>query len=153
MTELKKTWQLDPRLERDSILIRSNDAWQTRLVNDRRWPWLILVPVVPGAIDLEDLDQHLCDRLFREAALVSCALKAMRRPGLPVIEKTNIATIGNMVNQFHLHIVGRHKDDPNWPKPVWGFETAIAYDTGSQELFLREFNAAWQTTVSLASRL
>ena len=146
MIEREKTWTLDPRLEKDSILICSRDTWQIRLVDDRRWPWIILVPVVNDAVDLEDLELPLIAPLIQEAASVSQTLKMLQNAGKEQTVKTNVATIGNIVSQFHLHIVGRRPGDPNWPNPVWGYGERQRYSLQEAKRFITGYKAAWQRT-------
>lgn len=139
MMTLTKTWALDDRLARDTMLMAKHDLWELRLVNDARWPWVMIVPKIPDVCELEDLPAGMFQALFEEAALAAKSLKAMDRADLPDLTKTNIATIGNVVRQFHLHIVARHERDPNWPAPVWGFETAVPYLEEEAHSFIRSF--------------
>lgn len=139
MTHPMTHWTLDPRLERDTLLIHADRDWQTRLMNDSRWPWLIVVPLAKDAADIEDLPEkhhaglmaHLCD--------LSIALK---KTG--ACTSTNVATIGNVVTQMHWHVVGRKEGDPNWPAPVWGFETPVPYDKAEADAFIARLRAAHQ---------
>ncbi|WP_028002195.1 HIT domain-containing protein [Sinorhizobium arboris] len=113
------TFMLDERLERDGIPIDTLGLCQLRLMNDRRWPWLILVPQradVSEVFELTPLDQAM---LTFETNLVAAALK--KATGA---EKINIGALGNIVRQLHVHIVARREGDPNWPGPVWGFGKA-----------------------------
>ena len=99
-------------------------------MNDANYPWLILVPRRVGASEIIDLgaEQSL---LMDELALVSRALKDETR-----CDKLNVAAIGNMVPQLHIHIVARRKDDAAWPKPVWGAVPRRAYDADVLERFV-----------------
>lgn len=153
MFGLDKTWQLDSRLEKDSIFIRSRDVWQIRLINDKRWPWIIIVPLVHDAVDLEDIGFGLLAPMFQEASRISRTLKVMEFDGTPKITKTNVATIGNIVNQFHLHIVGRHDADPNWPNSVWGYGDRKPYTAQESRDFIANFEESWKQTLSLWERL
>ncbi|MEL6967109.1 MAG: HIT domain-containing protein [Pseudomonadota bacterium] len=147
MKHLFKTWQLDSTLARDTLPVLDHDLWQTRLVRDRRWPWMMMVPKVAGAEDLDDLPLGVQSTLFQEAARISQTMKAISDP--PLL-KTNIGALGNVVRQFHLHIVGRREGDPNWPGPIWGFGAAIDYeagpddgpDMGEAHRFIQAFQAA-----------
>ena len=111
-------------------------------MNDANYPWLILVPRREGAVELVDLaDSDRLD-LMREIALVSTALKA-----LTACEKLNVAAIGNIVPQLHVHIVARRHSDPAWPKPVWGAVPAAPYDPRVRDDFvaaLRERQEQWK---------
>ena len=98
--------------------------------NDANYPWLLLVPRRRDAveiIDLDDIDQH---QLMAEVAAVSQALKAVTG-----CDKLNIAAIGNMVPQLHVHVVARRRDDPAWPRPVWGAVAPRIWD-GKERLRL-----------------
>ncbi|MEZ5667692.1 MAG: HIT family protein [Alphaproteobacteria bacterium] len=95
---------------------------QVRLMDDARYPWLLLVPERDGAVDLHDLDAADCGLLALEARLCSQALAELFD-----LAKTNVATLGNMVPQMHVHVIGRRRDDPAWPGPVWGVGTAVPY--------------------------
>lgn len=106
---------LDARLEADSTLVTVTGLCQLRLMNDARWPWLLLVPQRHGVseiFDLTPLDQTV---LTFETALAGKALKQVTD-----CEKINVAALGNQVPQLHVHVVARFTDDPAWPGPVWG---------------------------------
>mgnify|MGYP001381316214 CR=1 FL=1 len=110
------TFELDERLRRDSVAITTIGLCQLRLMDDRRWPWLILVPQRPDVeevFDLAPLDQAM---LTFETNLVAETLKAVT-----AATKINVAAIGNIVRQLHVHVIARYEDDANWPGPVWGF--------------------------------
>lgn len=113
------TFTLDERLERDGIPIGTLGLCQMRLMNDRRWPWLILVPQradIKEVFELTPLDQAM---LTFETNLVAAGLK--KATGA---EKINIGALGNIVRQLHVHVIARREGDPNWPGPVWGFGKA-----------------------------
>lgn len=99
------------------------------LKNEAQFPWFIIVPEVPQGI--EDL-HHLDDRIFTEVMLavrkISCFIEAYFRP-----EKLNVACIGNIVRQMHIHVVGRSTDDPAWPGVVWAFNAKRQYGEGELE--------------------
>ena len=106
---------LDPRLAADSHPLARLALCELRLMDDSHYPWLVLVPRVPGARDLIDLDagqRHaLCDEIDRASRLLRDAV----RP-----HKLNVAALGNVVAQLHVHVIARFEDDPAWPAPVWG---------------------------------
>lgn len=85
------------------------------LMDDARFPWLILVPRVAGARELIDLDETDRSSLLAEITTVGRALEALLRP-----EKLNIAALGNVVAQLHVHVIARNSNDSAWPRPVWG---------------------------------
>jgi diadenosine tetraphosphate (Ap4A) HIT family hydrolase len=108
-------WQLDPRLAADSLLLAVIDGIEVRAMAAPPWPWLILVPRVCGAVELFDLAP--ADR----AALMDLACRLGERLRHEFIAaKINIAALGNIVRQLHVHVIARHEGDPGWPGPVWG---------------------------------
>lgn len=112
----KAGFELDMRLEADTHPLMWLGLCEVRLMDDRRWPWLILVPQRPGIEELHDLtplDQTL---LTFESNQVAAALKTVTG-----CLKINSGALGNMVRQLHFHIVARNEGDPNWPRPVWGY--------------------------------
>lgn len=124
------TFTLDERLERDGIPIASIGLCQLRLMNDRRWPWLILIPQredVSEIFELSPLDQTM---LTFETMLVATALKKMTGA-----EKINVGALGNVVRQLHVHVIARRTGDPNWPGPVWGFGKAEPWPEAEHEAF------------------
>ncbi len=108
-------WSLHPQLESDTAPVGDLALCRVVSINDADYPWLVLVPRRSGVAEIADLggDARL---LMDEIALVSRVLKQVTR-----CDKLNIAAIGNIVPQLHVHVVARRKDDPLWPKPVWGF--------------------------------
>jgi diadenosine tetraphosphate (Ap4A) HIT family hydrolase len=112
-------FHLDERIVRDSDILTKIGLCELRLMKDGRWPWLMLVPQRPGAseiFDLTPLDQTM---LTFETTLVAEALKKVTGA-----TKINVAAIGNIVRQLHVHVIARSEGDANWPGPVWGFGTA-----------------------------
>ncbi len=127
---------IDPRLEADSVFVADGPLSQVRLVNDTRFPWLLLVPRVEHASEWIDLDGAQQRLLLAEIHRAGSLLK--REPG---VEKLNIGALGNIVQQLHVHLVGRHDGDAAWPGPVWGAGTAQRIEPA--ELHRRV--AAWQS--------
>lgn len=115
-------FQLDPRLERDTIPVASFALCRVLLMNDARYPWLILAPARDGLEELHDLEAVDQSLLNREVMLVSRAMKQLFAP-----EKINVGALGNIVRQLHIHVVARFVDDPAWPGPVWGHGAAMPY--------------------------
>lgn len=113
---------LDPRLAADSVFIADGPLSQVRLMDDARFPWLLLVPRVDGAVEWIDLDGGQQRLLLAELNQASQLLRA--EPG---VEKVNIGVLGNIVRQLHVHIVGRHAGDAAWPGPVWGSGMAVRH--------------------------
>lgn len=109
------TFELDARLAADSLFVADGPLSQVRLMDDARWPWLVLVPRVQGASEWIDLDGNQQRLLLAEVNLVSRLLR--EEPG---VGKLNLGALGNIVRQLHVHLVGRHEGDAAWPGPVWG---------------------------------
>lgn len=108
-------FELDPRLAADSVFVADGPLSQVRLMDDARFPWLVLVPRVAGASEWIDLDGGQQRLLLAELNQVSRLLQA--EPG---VRKLNLGALGNIVRQLHVHLVGRHEGDAAWPGPVWG---------------------------------
>jgi diadenosine tetraphosphate (Ap4A) HIT family hydrolase len=107
--------ELDPRLAADSVALGRFDLCELRLMNDANFPWLLLVPARPGVSELHELPEPDQLQLMRE----SCFL-GRRLAGLFQAHKLNVAALGNVVAQLHVHHVVRYRHDPAWPRPVWG---------------------------------
>jgi diadenosine tetraphosphate (Ap4A) HIT family hydrolase len=114
---------LHPQLERDTVPVGDLALLRVLLMNDANYPWLILVPRREGVVEIVDLAEDDRQQLMREIAQASTALKAVT-----ACEKLNVAAIGNVVPQLHVHVVARRHSDPAWPKPVWGALPPAAYD-------------------------
>jgi ribonuclease HI len=117
------TFDLDERLAVDTVEITALKLCSIRLMNDHRYPWLILVPMCQNMSEIADLSEADSLVLMREIRLVSQAMEELFRP-----RKLNIGALGNIVKQLHIHIIARHNDDPAWPGPVWGHAPAEPYD-------------------------
>lgn len=100
-----------------------------RLQADARYAWIVLIPRIAGARELEDLTPNDRAALMEEIVQAGAAVRAVGRAlGRPV-EKLNVGQLGNLTPQLHIHVVGRRTDDPAWPGPVWGVGTAETYAT------------------------
>ena len=106
---------LDARLARDTFPITDLPLCTVRLMDNKYFPWVVLVPRVAGAREWIDLDRAQQHQLSDEIAVLSHILQAVVTP-----EKMNIATLGNQVAQLHIHVIARYKADKAWPDPVWG---------------------------------
>ena len=113
---------LDPRLAADSAYIADGPLSQVRLMDDTRFPWLVLVPRVNGASEWLELDGGQQRLLLAEINQAGQLIRAQ-----PGVEKLNIGALGNIVRQLHVHLVGRHESDPAWPGPVWGHGAAVRH--------------------------
>ena len=115
-------FSLHPRLAADTHHLVDLPLCQVRLMDDSRFPWLILVPRQPDIREVYELDEHDQSRLWREATLLGKAMQAALGG-----DKLNLATRGNQVPQLHLHVILRRRDDAAWPAPVWGVGQAQPY--------------------------
>ena len=116
------SFALDERLAKDTLVVGDLPLCRVLLMNDSRWPWLILVPRREGAVELTDLDAGDRAVLIEEAAAAANFLKAHTGA-----LKINLGALGNVVRQLHLHVVARNVGDPAWPGPVWGHGAAAPY--------------------------
>ncbi len=98
-----------------------------RLQTDARWPWLILVPRRPGVSEIDQLDAADRAQLMDEQVLTMAAVRALGEARLRPVRKLNVAALGNVTPQLHIHVIGRRPDDAAWPSPVWGVGAAQAY--------------------------
>lgn len=115
-------WHLHPQLADDTHPLAQLELCELRLMDDANHPWLILVPRVADAVEVIDLDQARQALLMRE---IDHACRALRTAVNP--HKLNVAALGNMVPQLHVHVIARFRDDIAWPRPVWGTATAQPY--------------------------
>ena len=122
---------LHPRLVADSAAIVDWSLSRVLLMNDKRFPWVVLVPRRPDLVELFDLDLASRTLLMNEIARAAERLKrwASAHGGA---DKINVGIIGNMVPQLHVHVVARRRDDCVWPGTVWGAGPAEHY--GAAEL-------------------
>lgn len=125
-------FELDPRLARDTLPVTPLGLCDLRLMNDSRWPWLILVPKrhdITEVHDLSPLDQTM---LAFETALVAKCLKET-----VMADKMNLGALGNVVPMLHMHVIARRTGDTAWPGPIWGVGTAVPYAPDAAEAFVR----------------
>ena len=119
---------LDPRIDRESIAVAELSLSAVRLMRDANYPWLVLVPRRPDLSEIIDLSADDRNRLMDEIAVASQALR-----GEVACDKLNVASLGNVVRQLHVHVIGRRKGDAAWPGPVWGAVPAKPYPDGEAE--------------------
>ena len=106
---------LDRKLEADTECAIWLGLCELRVMNDSRWPWLILIPQRPGIEEIHQLTPLDQAMLAFETAMVSEMLQRVTR-----CDKINSAALGNIVRQLHVHVIARNEGDTNWPGPVWG---------------------------------
>lgn len=116
------SFELDSRLRNDTFPVGNGDGCQLLLLNDSRYPWFIIVPTISNVSEWFDLPEpdQIRYHLF-SVQLGKCIQQAFG------CEKINIAALGNIVRQMHIHVVGRASADPAWPGPVWGHSAAVHY--------------------------
>ena len=122
---------LHPRLMADTAVVIDWTLSRVLLMNDKRFPWLILVPRRVGLTEIFDLDEAARGQLMTEIARAGQHLKDWGK-ARGCGDKINVANIGNMVPQLHVHVVARGKGDPAWPGPVWNTGATVPY--GAAEL-------------------
>jgi diadenosine tetraphosphate (Ap4A) HIT family hydrolase len=113
---------LDSRLQQDSLVLGEFSLCQLLLSKDANYPWFILVPKRAGISELFELDAAEQQQLWQETTLLAEALKASYGA-----DKMNVATLGNVVSQLHMHVIVRQRDDAAWPAPVWGKCAPVGY--------------------------
>ena len=127
---------LDRRLEGDSVAVTDLPLCSVRLMDNARFPWVLLIPRVRDAAEWIDLSRAQQHQLSDEIAVVSHILQALTTP-----DKLNIATLGNQVRQLHVHVIGRYTHDIAWPNPVWG-QQSTAYESAARDRMVRELRTA-----------
>jgi diadenosine tetraphosphate (Ap4A) HIT family hydrolase len=115
-------FRIDERLAADTLALWDWPLCAVLLMNDRRFPWLILVPRREGLRDLHDLDA-----IDRDACAVEMEQASRLLQRVSGAEKMNVAALGNLVPQLHIHVIARFARDAAWPRPVWGVGAAEAY--------------------------
>lgn len=128
---MSPAWSLHPQLEKDTINIGDLPLSRVLVIKDANYPWLLLVPRRADAIEIVDLDEVAQAQLMTEINRVARALQDVTKP-----DKLNIAALGNVVPQLHVHIIARRKSDAAWPRPVWGVVPALAHDPQEVEAFI-----------------
>ncbi|UFH50355.1 HIT domain-containing protein [Pseudomonas sp. KNUC1026] len=115
-------FSLDPRLQNDTLHLGDLPLCRLLLSNDSQYPWFILVPRVAGVSEVFDLSAADQQALWNESSWLGEVVKAAF-----AARKVNIATLGNVVSQLHMHVIARFAEDPAWPGPVWGKLPARPY--------------------------
>ncbi len=134
---MSENFELHAQLAKDSILLADWPLCQLRLINDSNYPWFILVPRRANIRDVIDLSDEEQAQLWQESAKLSRLLRQKFSP-----EKLNLAALGNMVPQLHLHHVARFSSDAAWPSPIWGKVAAIPYTEQQLVVLLNEWSVA-----------
>jgi len=128
---------LHPRLTADTTPVADWALSRVLLMNDARYPWLVLVPRRHDAVELFDLSGPDRRVLIEEVARAGRLLK-----GISGATKINVGALGNLVAQLHVHVVARHSGDPAWPGPVWGHGAAVPYAASARDALIAKIVAA-----------
>jgi diadenosine tetraphosphate (Ap4A) HIT family hydrolase len=124
-------WSLHKQLTQDTIDIGDLPLCRVLVIKDANYPWLLLVPRREGAVEIIDLDEVEQAQLMTEVSRVARALKEITK-----CDKLNIAALGNVVPQLHVHVIARRTNDAAWPRPVWGVVPPLAHDAGEVQNFI-----------------
>jgi diadenosine tetraphosphate (Ap4A) HIT family hydrolase len=133
---IQPAFTLDPRLEADSAFVAQLALCELRLMNDYRFPWLLLVPRRAGMSEIAELDAEDQRLLWDEVNLATAALRACAP-----CDKLNLGALGNIVRQLHLHVVARREGDAAWPGPVWGSGAPQPYPQQQQQQLIEALRA------------
>jgi diadenosine tetraphosphate (Ap4A) HIT family hydrolase len=129
-------FELHPRLAADTVFVADWSLSRVLLMNDARYPWLILVPRRDNLVELHDLSAADRAVLIEEIARASGALKSLSGAA-----KINVGALGNLVPQLHIHVVARKPGDAAWPGPVWGQGVAVPYEPRPRDTLLAALRA------------
>src|ERR1700755_3516964 len=124
-------WSLHSQLKKDTIDIGDLPLSKVLVIKDANYPWLLLVPRRPDGIEIIDLDEVEQAQLMTEINRVGRALKDITK-----CDKLNIAALGNVVPQLHVHVIARRSSDVAWPRPVWGVSPELEHDPEEVQHFI-----------------
>ena len=127
----ESAWSLHPQLAKDTIDIGDLPLSRVLVIKDANYPWLLLVPRREGAVEIIDLDEVAQAQLMTEITRVSRAVKEITK-----CDKLNVAALGNIVPQLHIHIIARRTGDVAWPRPVWGVAPPLPHDAQEVQQFI-----------------
>jgi len=127
-SEFMVNFELNARLKADTFFVGDLPLSQMLLMNDSRYPWVILVPRRADITEIHQLSDEDQPQLLHESSAVSQFILE----NFPVT-KMNVAVLGNMVPQLHMHHIGRNENDPAWPGPVWGHSPAVPYEQANAD--------------------
>jgi diadenosine tetraphosphate (Ap4A) HIT family hydrolase len=130
-------FEIDPQLAADCVVVGDLALCRLLLMDDANYPWCILVPRRPGVREIHELaeaDRHaLLDEVSRLSAAMQSAFAA---------DKMNVAALGNVVPQLHVHVIARRVGDAAWPRPVWGAVPRQPYAEDDREAVVRRLREA-----------
>lgn len=129
------TFELDKRLENDSVFVSEFELSQVRLMLDKHYPWFLLIPQKNGLVELTDLSSEDYAQLMQESRVLANAITASYSP-----DKLNFAALGNIVSQLHIHHIARFTTDIAWPNPIWGQVEAAPYTDAEIQAHIEKIN-------------
>jgi diadenosine tetraphosphate (Ap4A) HIT family hydrolase len=138
---VERPFSLDPQLDADTVPVGDLPLCRVLFNDDANYPWLILVPRRAAAVELVDLAEVDRTQLMHEVAQVGGALKSAT-----ACDKLNVAALGNVVAQLHVHIIARRTTDAAWPKPVWNVAPRRPYDAAERARLIKTLRAALHIT-------
>lgn len=121
-------WTLDPLLQHDTTPVGDLPLCRVLLINDANYPWILLVPRRRDTVEIIDLEYIEQAQLMTEVSHASRTLKTVTR-----CDKINVAALGNVVPQLHVHVIARSRDDAAWPKPVWNAAPPKDYEPAARQ--------------------
>lgn len=134
------SFDLNPRLEGDSLPVLDLPLCAVRLMKDANYPWLLLMPRKPDLVEIIDLTELDQQQLMREIALTSQVLRDVTE-----CEKLNVGALGNQVPQLHVHIIARFRADAAWPGPIWGVVLPRPYEDDADKHLIDRLRTAYST--------
>ncbi len=128
-------FKIDQRIEKDTLFCCDLSLSSLYLMNDKKYPWFILVPRIEDVYDLTDLEFSSQIKLLEEINIVDGFLRENYQ-----YDKLNVASLGNVVKQLHIHIIARYEQDYSYPAPVWCGNVAESYDDNEIKNIIAKFN-------------
>jgi len=130
-------FELHPKLFFDTVPVAEWPLSRVLLMNERSYPWLILVPRRAGISEIGELEAAGRALLIEEIARLSDVVRTRLSP-----DRINVAALGNVVPQLHVHVIARFKTDPAWPRPVWGAQPVVPFSDGELDRHAAQWSAA-----------
>ena len=121
-------FELDQRLDNDSEFIADWGEFSIRLMKDERFFWLLIIPRLTGVTEWHELPDKQVTTLTKLISYLSKQVKIIDKA-----DKINVAALGNIVSQFHIHLIARHSGDAAWPGPVWGAGQVVPLLANTQD--------------------
>lgn len=140
MTQLNMN--IDPTIKADTYPVCSTTHSYIRLMDDSRWPWLIVLPRDSDSQELHHLQDVQRVAYLNDINQLSRIIQQHTH-----CRSVNVAMLGNVVSALHCHVVARDENDPNWPKPIWGFEKAVGYGNNLPDLLIDTIQTQLANTV------